>query len=309
MSIDRFDRVQQEILKQQNNANFDHAGRIRLLKRLENLLGPESRLAVYYSRPEKSLSQDDILPFAGMLKSIGKVKRLDLVVVSNGGDGTAAEKMLDLCRRYCSEKLRVVVPLYAKSAATLLALGADEIVMGETSELGPIDAQVIIIQDNAPQQVSADHFLRARSKCTQDLSSTDQATREAAQISLSLLSPAFLTYCEDLMNYGKDFARRQLESYMFSEECKTDPEIWRNRIDKILQNLTLTSRHLLHGRKITADDMQKDDDLKHLKVCNLSGDNEYWLSLTELLLRTEVVAQLNNIGKMVFATNFYLSAG
>jgi hypothetical protein len=39
--------------------------------------------------------------------------------------------------------LRVIVPDFAKSAGTLIALGADSIVMSDTSELGPIDPQVI----------------------------------------------------------------------------------------------------------------------------------------------------------------------
>ncbi|MCC7476325.1 MAG: hypothetical protein IT425_13090 [Pirellulales bacterium] len=61
---------------------------------------------------------------------------MDIVIASLGGDGTAAEKMVDLCRKYCAEELRVVVPAYAKSAATLVALTSDEIAMGESSEQG-----------------------------------------------------------------------------------------------------------------------------------------------------------------------------
>jgi hypothetical protein len=38
--------------------------------------------------------------------------------------------------------LRVFVPDYAKSAATLLALGADELWMSDTAEIGPLDAQI-----------------------------------------------------------------------------------------------------------------------------------------------------------------------
>lgn len=40
------------------------------------------------------------------------------------------------CRR-----LTVIVPDQAKSAATLLALGAHQILMGPTSDLGPVDPQ------------------------------------------------------------------------------------------------------------------------------------------------------------------------
>ena len=45
-------------------------------------------------------------------------------------------------------RVRVIVPDYAKSAGTLMALGADRIIMSETSELGPIDPQVILADRN-----------------------------------------------------------------------------------------------------------------------------------------------------------------
>ena len=43
-----------------------------------------------------------------------------------------------------SGDFRLVVPDTAKSAATLIGLGATEIVMSTTSELGPIDPQVML---------------------------------------------------------------------------------------------------------------------------------------------------------------------
>jgi hypothetical protein len=47
-------------------------------------------------------------------------------------------RMVTMLREYCQE-LNVLVPYKAHSAATLIALGADQIVMGKKGELGPID--------------------------------------------------------------------------------------------------------------------------------------------------------------------------
>lgn len=66
---------------------------------------------------------------------------IDLWVESPGGDAHAAYKLALLLRSYAC-KIRVVVPDFAKSAATLLALAADEIYMGAAAELGPLDAQI-----------------------------------------------------------------------------------------------------------------------------------------------------------------------
>ncbi len=66
---------------------------------------------------------------------------LDLVVFSGGGSINAAYQILELCRVH-SAKVNACVPLYAKSAATLLCLGADTIVLEAISELGPLDTQI-----------------------------------------------------------------------------------------------------------------------------------------------------------------------
>lgn len=68
-------------------------------------------------------------------------KPILLVMTSPGGDVAAAYLIAKLCREYTRESFQVVVPRQAKSAATLIACGADCIHMGSLSELGPIDPQ------------------------------------------------------------------------------------------------------------------------------------------------------------------------
>ena len=63
-----------------------------------------------------------------------------LVLESPGGSVEPAYLLSKCCKEY-STKLVVIVPRKAKSAATLIALGADEIHMGVLSQLGPIDPQ------------------------------------------------------------------------------------------------------------------------------------------------------------------------
>ncbi|MCE1990582.1 hypothetical protein LWT11_22125 [Enterobacter roggenkampii] len=69
-------------------------------------------------------------------------KDIVLLLRSTGGRVEAAYLISKLCNRYKKNSFKVVIPSEAKSAATLLALGADEIHMGALSELGPIDPQV-----------------------------------------------------------------------------------------------------------------------------------------------------------------------
>ena len=64
-----------------------------------------------------------------------------LVIDSPGGSADVAYRLAKLLRDHCGGFV-AVVPRYAKSAATLLCLGADEIIMSEDAELGPLDVQV-----------------------------------------------------------------------------------------------------------------------------------------------------------------------
>lgn len=106
---------------------------------------PESKVVTYtalFGHPAASIDANDTRPFDDLLRSLGKVKRLILMIQSAGGSAESAKKIVSLCRTYCDE-FWVVVPDSAKSAATIIALGADKIVMSNTSELGPIDPQFI----------------------------------------------------------------------------------------------------------------------------------------------------------------------
>lgn len=66
---------------------------------------------------------------------------IDLFLYSNGGDGTVPWRLVTLIREY-AKKFSVLIPFRAFSAATLTALGADEIVMHPMGMLGPTDATV-----------------------------------------------------------------------------------------------------------------------------------------------------------------------
>ena len=79
--------------------------------------------------------------FASRLSILRKGEPIALVVYSPGGSARYAYELAMLLRRHCGGFL-AVVPRYAKSAATILTLGANEILMNVHAELGPVDAQI-----------------------------------------------------------------------------------------------------------------------------------------------------------------------
>lgn len=68
-------------------------------------------------------------------------KEIDFLIVSDGGDPTVAWRIVSLIRERV-QRLTVLVPQAAYSAATLVVLGADEVVMHPNGNLGPTDPQI-----------------------------------------------------------------------------------------------------------------------------------------------------------------------
>ena len=83
-----------------------------------------------------------------ILRKIKHLDHLDIFLESGGGDIDSAYKILNLFKAYV-DKITVIVPFYAKSAATLIALGADELIVCKAGELGPLDPQVRDPQTNS----------------------------------------------------------------------------------------------------------------------------------------------------------------
>ncbi len=75
------------------------------------------------------------------VKNVNKKKNILMVIHSSGGQIEPAYLISKTCKRLSKSKFNVSIPRQAKSAATLISLGATEIHMGLLSELGPIDPQ------------------------------------------------------------------------------------------------------------------------------------------------------------------------
>jgi hypothetical protein len=97
----------------------------------------------------------DIIPvISKQLRAIGKTDRIDLFIYSSGGDTMVPWRLVSMIREYC-RTFSVLIPYKAHSAATMIALGADEIVMSDLSELTPIDPSTVNVFN--PQDPKSAH--------------------------------------------------------------------------------------------------------------------------------------------------------
>ena len=76
-----------------------------------------------------------------LLTERGPFASLTVVIDSPGGDVDCAYRIIRAIRESARE-VEVLVPAWAKSAATLICIGADRILLGSAGEMGPLDMQV-----------------------------------------------------------------------------------------------------------------------------------------------------------------------
>ena len=134
--------------------------RLELIGELE--AARESRVITYVTgdrQPATSqIGDDSVRPLVDHLRRMGHVERLDLFIYSRGGAIDVPWRLATALRQ-ASDEWNILIPFRANSAATLLALGADAIVMGPQGELGPIDPSLTISRSVAdPSQAQGTGF-------------------------------------------------------------------------------------------------------------------------------------------------------
>ena len=122
--------------------------RISLIKKIEQhtnrpLIVYESHLSKGSQFGINMLSDDDKIGFCSLTDNI-TADKIDILIHSPGGRAESVEEIVHILRNQF-DHIRFIIPDAAKSAATMLALSGDSLLMDERSELGPIDPQVPII--------------------------------------------------------------------------------------------------------------------------------------------------------------------
>lgn len=132
-----------------------------LAKLADRLGGP---LVAYWNNPRGSVCHSDVLALYDVLGRIGRQDTIYLFLKSDGGSGQVSLRLVNLLRQHCRQ-LVALVPLECASAATMIALGADRILMGPTAYLTAVDTSLNhalspVDRDNDRVSVSLDELNR-----------------------------------------------------------------------------------------------------------------------------------------------------
>jgi hypothetical protein len=270
------------------------------LKKISSLRGRD--VLVYASDFNKgnapiSIIPADFLPFKDQLSYV-KTKEIDIIIETPGGIAETVEDMIDMIRsRY--ERLGIIIPGMAKSAGTIFSMAGDEILMSDTSALGPIDAQVV----SNGKRFSADAFIDGLEKIKQEVINTGKLNPAYIPI-LQSISPGEIQHFENAQNFSKILVKNWLSAYKFKywEKHSTTgkpvtQEEKENQADVIANKLCKHSDWLTHGRSIRINDLDK----MGLKIRNYGTEPELYEAIDRYFTLLRMTFDLTGIYK-VFET-------
>ena len=144
----------------------------------ERLGGP---LVAYWNGPRGSVCHSDVVALYHVLERLGRHDVIYLFLKSDGGSGQVSLRLVNLLRQHC-RRLVALVPLECASAATMVALGADGILMGPTAYLTAVDTSLNhalspVDRDNDRVSVSLNELQRVI-RLWRDQQGPDQAAPE-----------------------------------------------------------------------------------------------------------------------------------
>src|SRR6516164_1569184 len=118
--------------------------------RVITMIHRQEKRSIFGFAVSRHIDLEDAQTIIAAIKDTPNDMPIDLVIHTPGGLVLAAMQIARAVEAHRA-KVTVYVPVYAMSGGTLIALAADEIVLGEFSVLGPIDPQIL---DSRPRASS-----------------------------------------------------------------------------------------------------------------------------------------------------------
>lgn len=240
-----------------------YADRVKLIAELEKKRGSKIITLILSDRSsttqfngiQATIAPDQVNQIVEHLKLFQGKKYSDelveLLIYTRGGDTNTAWILVNTIRNF-AKKFNVLVPVFSHSAGTLIALGANSIVMTRTASLSPIDPTVANAfnpkEGNVPQGISVEDVTSfmalAKDKDRVGVVSEKQLT-EVFRILAEKVHPLALGNVKRSHTQIRILAKKLLELHINREKEK-------DRVEKIIDTLTekfYTHYHLIFRKE------------------------------------------------------------
>jgi hypothetical protein len=208
-----------------------------------------------------SISPEDLNAFMSVMHGMDWDAGLTLLLHTPGGRTDATETLVSYLRSKF-QRIEVIVPTFAMSAGTMVALSAERMVLGRQSQLGPIDPQFI----SGNRTLSAGAIL-AQWRMARTEIIGNPAVAQAWFPVLQTIGPSLIQEAQNALAYGEQMVADWLETCMFAG----DPDATQ-KAERVAAHFNDTGLHLAHGRRIdraearaqdvVVEDMEDDQDLQ-----------------------------------------------
>jgi hypothetical protein len=212
-----------------------------------------------------SVSTRDVMAFMEVVKGLPRGP-LDLILHSPGGDGDAARQIMAYLRSEGFEDIRAIVPLAAMSAATMMALSCNEILMGNHSQLGPIDPQFTLLTPDGPRSSPAQAILDQFERAKVELAGSPAALNAWLPI-LRSYAPGMLSQCVTAQQLAEEMVATAMTDHMFKHLGAVDAKLQAERIAAWFND---HKTHGSHGRPLPLGQVKK----QGVRVSALEDDRE-----------------------------------
>jgi len=189
------------------------------------------------------------------------------MVHSPGGIADAAESIVHQLRAKFTS-VRFIIPMFAKSAATMLVMSGDEILMDRDAELGPIDPQMRTQNGFSPAEAILEQFKKAQEELKKDPSKI-----QSWLPILAPLGPSLLVDSQHAIELSKEMVKQWTQRYMFAGDPQADM-----KSTKISKFLSDHSTFKSHSRAIKIPDLLS----YGIKVTDIRSNPALYKAIDEL---------------------------
>lgn len=185
----------------------------------------------------------DVDGFTDLVQSINDSEEIDVLLHSPGGRPDATERIVHILRSRF-KRVHFLIPHSAYSAATMLALSGDSIVLHPSATLGPIDPQI--------NGIPARSIKRGFEKVKEIIKLEGPEALPAYIPLIEKYTLDLLELCEDSEKLSKDLVSEWIKIFMLKGKQEYD-----NQIEEAVDFFSDYDKHLLHSRPLVITKLEK----------------------------------------------------